>query len=404
MRRREFLIKAGIAAGLAPECARASVECPSSSAESQANNASDDECADTEAQKDWIARSSGPDVVWAHDFGSAAEVSQFRWASGYGNDPGAVRPGSDWVSWGAMDGIPGTRGKCLQILRPAGTNDPGQWIRPFSAIRAGDNGRSVDDAGASGRIAALPFNAQIANTTDRWVNGGYANADYHTDGVATDGCNYDGTEYYLQLRAKISRSRWRHGNEAYDGKFCVFQVTGQVSAFDLVQQNTASGVYQIYTAFGSPGPLEFLYIPQATDPGPGTSYQPGGAFDKTCAYSSWAPGPNYLAGRKRSCWLYPVDSWFTVLIHVVPGHLTTDAWGAPDWGVQIWVAPYGAKTYTAVYDVANYRFYHYPAGILKGWNAVFLNSYFNHQNMPSAFNQSFTQIILSQKFIPCPQY
>jgi hypothetical protein len=402
VKRRQFLTGAACAGTLLREIASADIGCVTDGQRPGSSDASD--CTQSDAQKDWLRRSTGSGVVWAHDFATAAEVNQFRWAGGYGNDPDATQQISRYVTWNPDDGIPGTAGRCLQILRPAGATDPGQWVRPFSALRAGDNGLSNADPGAGGQIAPLPFKPNEAGVTDRWINGGYANADYHTGGPGADDYTYDGTDFYLQMRAKISRSRWQGGNQAFDGKFCVYQVTGKVSAFDLVQHNTASGVYKIYTAFGSPGPREFLFIPQSSTPGYGTSYQPGGKYSKSCVYTGNAPGPDYYEGRKRSCWLYPADSWFTVLVHVIPGHVTAEDWGTADWGIQIWVAPHGEKTYTLVYDVPNYQFFYYPAGILRGWNAIILNSYFNHQNMPLAFTQSYTQIIFSQQFIECPQF
>jgi hypothetical protein len=93
-----------------------------------------------------------------------------------------------------------------------------------------------------------------------------------------------------------------------------------------------------------------------------------------------------------------------VLVHIIPGHVTDNDWGAPDWRIQIWVAPAGARAYTKVYDKANYEFFYYPAGIAKGWNSLVINGYHNGQNMPVAFTQRYTQLIFSKQLIPCPQF
>jgi hypothetical protein len=386
MKRREFLIRAGLTSVVAPTLTRCSSPLVSSGQSATISPTA----AGGDAKSDWMARSTGPGVVWAHDFSTDAEVNQFRYVGGRGNDPTATDPRTALVRRNPSDGIPSSGGACLELYRPAGSTDPGAWWRPFSAIRANDNGKSTDDPGANGTVTPRAWDSGNARQTDSWCHGSYAHADYHDGGEL-----YDGTDYYLQFRAKVSARRWQGGNTGFDGKFMVLAVTGTGNAFDLVQHLRGDRVYRIYTAFGSPGPRELLFDPQTQPEGPNTIYQPGGAYNATC-----------LSGQVDSshCWPYPADSWFTVLVHIIPGHVTDNDWGAPDWRIQIWVAPAGARAYTKVYDKANYEFFYYPAGIAKGWNSLVINGYHNGQNMPVAFTQRYTQLIFSKQLIPCPQF
>src|SRR5262249_38091603 len=104
---------------------------------------------------DWQTRISGPDVVWYHNFDTAAEVNQFRWAGGYGrgNDPLLRAPNAATVlAWQPSGGADG--GGYMRMFRPAGTGiaDSYVWWRQLSPLTGASNGRGVDDPGASGTI------------------------------------------------------------------------------------------------------------------------------------------------------------------------------------------------------------------------------------------------------------
>jgi len=165
MKRRDFLIRAGLTSVIAPTLTRCASP-PVNVSEGQSATTSPT-AGGGDANSDWMTRSTGPGVVWAHDFSTDAEVNQFRYVGGRGNDPNATDPRTAYVRHNPSDGIPGTGGACLEIYRPAGSTDPGAWWRPFSAIRANDNGKSTDDPGANGTVTPRAWDSGNARQARR---------------------------------------------------------------------------------------------------------------------------------------------------------------------------------------------------------------------------------------------
>jgi len=159
----------------------------------------------SEAELDWLARSTAPGVVWVHDFRSQAEVDAFRWAGGTGNDPGDLgRPNT--VRRNTSDGVTGA---CLELWRPAGSSDGATWWRPMSPLAGSGNGRGVDDPGAGGAIAAREWLAtQGGSQTRRHDLGYYGHPSYHSQWPG----QFDGTGYYFQVRVKMDPNRDAPGN------------------------------------------------------------------------------------------------------------------------------------------------------------------------------------------------
>lgn len=335
-------------------------------------------------QADWEARISGANVVWFHDFRADAEVDQFRWIGGQGNDPNSIDPGSAYCRRVSSDG---PTGNCLEIYRPAGSSEVAGWWRPFSPLDAASTGKGAADPAANGSLTARAWDSSNPSQNGQWTYGYYGHADYHS------GDTWDGEEFYIQFRVKFSASRWTGGNASYDGKLAFIGVTGLTPTQELLIQSKGDMTYGMYTAFGSPGPLEFLNDPQGeTDPTL-ASQQPGGAYAASCKYPNINPA---------NCWGWDSDSWHTVLIKVTPGHGPAGQWGAADNGIEVWVARAGETSYTKIWDKLDYQLY-FDTRKPIGWNAFQPSSYHNGQTMPQDFYQRYTQIIFSKSYIECPQ-
>ena len=195
MKRRDFIIGAtGSASSLLLPNSVLAKPCPPSVAGAPAPL-----CPAGDAEDDWQARISDPGVVWFHDFRTDAEVDQFRWAGGTGNDPGDLgRPNT--VRRLTNDGITGS---CLEIFRPAGSSDGAVWWRPFSPLDTG-NGKPENDPAANDSLSVLPWTpSQGGSEMERWQPGYYGHANYHAGHPG----RFDGTEYYFQCRVKMDPRR-----------------------------------------------------------------------------------------------------------------------------------------------------------------------------------------------------
>ena len=329
---------------------------------------------------DWVSRISGPEVVWHHDFESAAEVDAFRWTSAYGNDPlGVGSTLASNLSFVASEGVDGNG--CLEILRPAGSDEVGShWWRPLSPIVGTGNGRGVDDPGASGAIPAQAYastdhGSQISNWGDR---GFYGHSSYHAGG------GFDGTEYYLQLRVKMDPRRTSAGMPAggkltYQTRCDLSFTTQEIVTYSggLNSNNPGENYFRMYGG-GNTDPLEQKAI------GGDGGDQPNNA-EGLCEFSE---NPN-------TCWAWS-GGWDTIMVHLRPGRADM-----PESLIEIYAAHEGETTYTKIWDMtwAN----DYGAGQPFGYNALILSTYHNGNDCPSEFWHRYDQIILSRAFIPCPE-
>lgn len=345
---------------------------------------------------DWNARIKGPGVVWYHNFDSAAEVNQFRWTGGYGNDPQAVGSATAArTSWAASGGVEG--GGFLQLSRPAGTTDIAEWWRPLSPLTGSSNGRGADDPGASGAIPVQTFNSSSRSETFEWAKkakpGWYGHSSYQNS-------YFDGTDFYLQVRVKTDPRRMA-ANNFYGGKKVWLTTTSNsYTSQELVtvgQYYYASGdgtnvpnyhyVYQGYNYAGLPD--------VAVPPPGGTRIQIGSDKVGTCD-----PYNRNVAG----CWAYS-GGWDTLLYHVTPGRE-----GVAETRFEVWAAHEGVSSYTKIWDMI------YPAHFdqgtsssgapfRNGWNALMLSAYSNGYagNPLSEFIERYDQVIFSKQFIPCPK-
>lgn len=412
------------------------------------------------AAEDWLLRSTGPGVIWAHRFSSETDGSLY-WAQN-GNNPGAEY-GS--ASTGAHFGYLGTtpiNGRsdggiigdgCMEFYIPGGQGTPvsGGWRRPLAPVRA--------DSGTSGRLpyAAdtnnpgldfLPFDAAYSfyarDPNGRFGNcpGGYfthpsywaARRSYTLGGASHPEIVSDPEKVtegiYLQYRVKFPTLP--NGDNRLDytdfwGKLVMFSNMGVSNANNEIITNVMpqAGYNNRFFMYNTTGGVP-LYSP-VNGSSVGTIAQPGGDYDATCRLDSSG------SGSSGACWVWPKDEWVTVLMQVVPGrnntnqsYLTSPQF--PETAIRVWVARAGATSYTKIWDKAdygmNYQLGSYPfsdftyatggnnplAGTAApyGYNAVRFDTYANPgQALAKEYSKGIwvlhDQIICSTRFIPCPR-
>jgi hypothetical protein len=374
-------------------------------------------CSNGTEQADWLARSTGSGVVFAHNFDSPNEVAQFRYSGGYGVDPSGTHGATIAHT---TDGFAG--GGSVTITTPSGGHANGGWWRPMARFRAGDNGKTVDDAGAGGTVKLRSWNSGNPGSIADWRGAYWGNAASQAANPTWQGQSdiWDGSDFYLQFRVKMPPSRWfgyngpaSSGTRNPYGKLLFIDVTGATGNEEIVIQSAgpdpgyfnSSYPFRMYTNFGSRA-NSFLSTPQGANTG--AKLQAGGPFANTCTI-----GGNTTVAN--SCWEWPKDgSWVTVLIHVVPGTHNTSTggsvsqWPHQDFGLEAWVARSGETAYTKVFQNMAMAWEYgtdnnlHPPG---AFNSICPSAYMN--GVPSIAGQGwfqrYTQIILSKQFIACPQ-
>ncbi len=357
------------------------------------------------AQADWLYRSGQdtknpqPGVVWFHDFNSNNEVNNFRWTGGYnsGNDPLAVgntstgnpidqqcqsEIGSSCVHRLTTDGVTG--GDCLEILRPAGSNDPSMWWRPLSPIVATGNGRTTNDPGA-GKITPQAYSptdggSQISN----WGSRGYY-------GQGTSTSIFDGKTYFLQLRIKMDPRRTTAGNVDV-GKLMYQTITNASNTpQELVTYSNAAST----SGIGVPNYFRMYGLGNYSALEQGDSLKrPGQQVGSALANYTTKQYCNVDSGP-ANCW-YWSGGWDTIMYQLTPGGN-----GTQDTVMRVYAAHQGTTAYTLIWDETYAT--KYDTSYPLGYNAVILSAYQNGTNN-TEFWQRYDQVIFSQQFIPCPQY
>ena len=369
MKRRDFLTQSFLLTGLSiPTFVRGqTIPCPpvlhgANGAQSTCGNVQEGD-----AEADWILRTSGPSVVWYHDFRSDAEVDAFRWTSGYGggNDPDAQGSGGSQISRITTDGITG--GGCLQILHLDGTEDGMHWWRPLAPMSAPGNGKAADDPAASGSLTVRAWNpTDGGGQTNAFDQGWYGH-------VSTQTAEFDGDEFWLQMRVKRDPRRVQGSNQSITvGKHQFLSVCAAslVNQDLITYSNGGGGVgvnqFRIYGGWQVFAPLD-----DAPDAPDGT-IQPGGV---------------------TPIWEWNSGSWDTVMYHLVVGRE-----GISETLIEVYGAHEGETEFTKFWDqtfaVGDFE-------IRPGLQAIILSTYNNDANM-TEFYELWDQLIFSHDFIPCP--
>jgi hypothetical protein len=346
---------------------------------------------------DWLARANGQGVSWYQDFETQQEVDQFRWSAGVQNDPGDLSSDrAETVRWRDDDGITPGHG-CLEIYRPAGSQDPSNWWRQLSALVAGSNGRASDDPAVGGTLTRRTFTPTQGGTqTSSWDLGWYGHPDYH----AANPGKFDGHEYYFQCRVKIDPERIVGTNDD-GGKLFYFTVTDSSNVRQEIvtvsgrQRGTPErNVFDMYRSGDGSG------LDQSPDNDVSvTGNQPGSNF--TAGVGNGVCRFDNNGGRLANCWSWPMGKWVTILYrvkagkgNVVNGDVETNT------EVEVWKAEEGETQYTRIFLNPNVQL---PFQFLQGHNAVICSGYMNGQTFSHGFYQRYCQMIFSQQFIACPQ-
>lgn len=328
---------------------------------------------------DWALRSGGSGVVWYHDFSDDAEVDAFRWTSGYsgGNDPNASGTDAELVRRITSDGITG--GGCLDYTYPAGSSpNSSYWWRPFAPMNTG-SGKAANDPAASDTLtvrswAATDGGSQLSNFAQGWYG--------HPD---SSDANFDGHEFYLQIRVKMDPRRITRGNDSNQvGKF-VWLTTAEGAQ----SQSNAEHVVWSYGHSGNDGDKNYVRV-YALGVNGLNSHDP---LDQEEAGSRIQPG-----SESATDWSYS-GGWDTLLINLRPGVQSTTS-GDDATRLRIFAAHEGDTSYTRIWDQE------YGLGSFEardGLQALILGGYNNGNDMSQEFYHRFDQVIFSQDFIPCPQ-
>lgn len=388
MKRRDFLVAAGLAGSILPIQGRTqSQPCPPSTLDVEGGQGSTTPCvAPGNAEADWQSRIGAPGVVWFHDFRNAREIDAFRWLNGYGNDPGSVYTNANRIRRITTDGITG--GGCMEIWRE-GTADLQGWWRPFSPLKGGwpGNGKAADDPGArDGRHIAPrawdPTSGSPSAITPNHTVGYYGHSSYH----ALDPGHFDGTEYYLQVRVKVDPNRLKYSG---GGKLFYFTRTDR-SATDQ----------EIVTISGKPvGGRNMFWMyrsisPPLTQDWPGHGSQPGSEIPLLQGRDGVLC--DFGAGALQNCWSFS-GGWDTLLYRIRPGLS-----GNNDTLVQVSAAHPGETAYTKIWDQPNVDL-PFDVNHPRGHNALICSGYLNGIDTGAGIYHRYAQIIFSLDPIPCPK-
>lgn len=347
---------------------------------------------------DWAARSTGPGVKWAHDFRDNATVTKFRIKA-----PGGVTQtdgaGEQLVRRNATDGVKGNG--CLELMTPTGMHNGMRWARPFCTL-PGDRGYvSGDPLLPDWASNQYQFRRGMYGHPDYWSQSGPGSPYGNTPGV-DDGSNWQGHDFYLQFRQKIDPNLYSPlNNPDYAGKQSYIEICGGGNQEIILQNQITTKRFSMYTNFGRNGG-------RIGEP-------PGQAYNIVQTNTPFAsPGPDYA-----NVWQWPVGEWVTILLHIIPGHHNGDSndwtFGSTsltrDTGIEVWVARYGATSYTKIWEQFNLNWSfsaQSPAyGDLYGFNCFLASQYMNGPatGTPAGIDwyMRYDEFVFGDRPIACPQ-
>ncbi|MDT3680097.1 MAG: hypothetical protein ROZ64_14820 [Burkholderiaceae bacterium] len=384
---------------------------------------SSDQVGSNDAEADWVQRSTGPGVLWAHDFrhddefrcfhrGAAKPYERSRTAPApmpyhaslvatpfgasraiksaargthlvrdvaaaskdavqtwYVADIDRIEDPWDgeyrllvaakeyvWVqSRNVADGsitVRRTSTRAYKALETTiGSGPQGRWIRPTACFAAGENGKPVPDQGLVNGSARKTrrWNQSDPRMHASFCEGYFGHRSYwdpaHGDAQYKDWTPrigsrretrvdaWEGDEFYLQFRAKISASRFDKRspgakmvyiqNCTTSGQAQLFWIVGPKSQFTEVPSNWPYGPHgRMFLANTAYGDRAAVFGATLTMPAGG---------DVTTPTKTWADGkketiwlqdpesfPNARPPRNEG-WHFPADKWVTYLVHIKPG-------------------------------------------------------------------------------------
>jgi hypothetical protein len=223
------------------------------------------------------------------------------------------------VTRGGGTGLQGSP-KEYPVGQKVGTDPSDNWHRPLHAVAAPHNGKTTDDIGITqGHSVARPYGPWTADTNERHRYGYWGAEQANYQGISyTDeaprstfypdaGALWEGTEFYLQFRAKWSAQRF---GDNVNGKW-----------FYIDAHAVGSGLQQIFGNFQGDG--EVLPAVPVWRRSYGDSRAIAGPNFTTTAVET--PGGQYttcLVNDPRNpdnCFTIRPNQWVTFLVHLKPG-------------------------------------------------------------------------------------
>ncbi len=360
MKRREFLwTSAGAAAGdLIPSLSQGQVRpCPPPALQVAGGTSASTACgASSAGAADWLARSTGPGVIWAHNFESESAVSNYRFTNSVGLDK-TPAPGStgSYVRWNSTGGILGKG--CLELEQRADSNMNSYWCRPFNPALT-----QYQSTGAGGDLKA-------------------------------------GEGFYVQLRVKSNcggggGASGPNGSNGGEGRkvFSVSRTENSYTLQEVVAQDTYyRGVYQMYQGQGVDSFYQPLEVPVAPYD---YNFQPNSAYPVAPKYCSYA---EVGAGNRTNCWTWGNSEWITYQMYVLPANDKV-----ANGQVTVWGWKSGMSGYVKILERTS-LWMHYDTDKVPGFNAVILWIYeTGRTGGPAGQKQWYDQVILSRSPIACP--
>ncbi len=364
---------------------------------------------------DWTARSTGPGVMWAHDFRADVEITKYKVLAGGTTDEKDANNVSLFRR--STDGMAG--GGSFEMYMPAGQACNMKWCRPFQAF-PGDYGYV-----AGGLDLPTPWGSDTPTAQWKFHRGGmHGHPDYWntTTNNTSDGVRWEGHDFYIQFRYKVSASFYNPANPFIgSGGKLAFVDQGGGGNQELTLQtpspylSTPRG-FRLYTNFASNSNSNLsAYQGQEANPN-GSIHQPGGEWANTCRY------PNFGGGN---CWDFPTEApgqegWTTIEIHVVPGHHNPNpnpfsngpVMGSTanyrDHGIEVWAQRPGETAPRKIWEKFDYVWFYGVQGAptLYGLNQFVLLPYMGgYINYAPAVDwwRRYTQLVFSHKWIPFPK-
>src|SRR6185312_14710690 len=172
---------------------------------------------------------------------------------------------------------------------------------------------------------------------------------------------WEGSEFWLQFRVKISSTRWASGNVS--GKLAFVNTMALTGTQEILIRSCANpdsaaplsfnqtNPFLLYTSQGNEANSVIFQTYQGTDSNNGVIIEggPTSPFPATCTIGNQAtPG---------ACWEYPSNQWTTILLHVIPGR-NNDAfagqvlanWPFADTTIEAWKCDIGETEYTQLFS------------------------------------------------------
>jgi hypothetical protein len=252
----------------------------------------------------------------------------------------------------------------------------------LSPLTAPGNGRTSNDPAANGTLTVRSWNATNGGSqTNSHQFGRYGHPSYASDG------NFDGNEYWLQVRVKYDSRRLAANNPGGGKMFyftiCEFSAPAQEIITESRDQSFNFPALSMYRSVGPP-------LEGDTSNGgnqPGTTI--GTVGDRTCQFDD-------TGGQRANCWAFPTDQWVTLLYHVVLG---TDS--GSNTTVEVSACEPGQSVYRQIWRQTTVNL-PYSSGRARAHSALIISQYMNGQNFGTPFTHRFTQLIFSKQHIPPP--